>query len=219
MKPEFKTFNLEVKEVEEKGNTGILRGYASTFGNVDLGLDVVDKGAFKKTLKESKGRFPILADHDWAKHIGFNVEAEEDEKGLLVEGEINLEVAAGKEKFSLAKQALKLKAKMGLSIGYMTIKAEPDSKNPSIRRLKELKLYEWSPTAFPMNVEAMVTGAKSLSDIDKAQFLLTQLKEQGIGTEILEMALAQNALAAKKGYDPAIGQSFDRMIQMLGAGK
>jgi len=57
---QFKTFPLEIKDVDTQGT---IRGYASTFGNVDLGLDIVDKGAFKKSLKENSGVFPILADH------------------------------------------------------------------------------------------------------------------------------------------------------------
>ena len=49
MRPEYKTFELKLDDAEPKG---LIRGFASTFGNIDLGADVVDKGAFKKTLKE-----------------------------------------------------------------------------------------------------------------------------------------------------------------------
>ena len=56
-------------------DAGEFCGYASTFGSIDLGGDVVEKGAYKKTLIESNGRFPILDHHDPTRQIGWNVEA------------------------------------------------------------------------------------------------------------------------------------------------
>lgn len=211
MSIEIKTFSLKVNDVDSKGN---IRGYASTFGNVDLGFDIVDKGAFKKSIKENNGKFPILADHNPSKQIGWNLRAEEDEFGLYVEGQIDLNVQDGREKYSLAKTALEIGAKMGLSIGYMTIKAEPDREKPMVRRLKELKLFEYSIVTFPMNTEAMVTGAKSLVGIDKASFLIQQLLSNGVSREELEQAL--HVEAALKSDDPTqLSQSMDRMIALM----
>lgn len=209
MKTEFKTFPFEIKDVDSQG---MIRGYASTFGNVDLGLDVVDKGAFKKTIKESQGKFPILADHSPSKQIGWNLRAEEDSNGLLVEGKLDMNVQLARERYSLSKTALEIGAKAGLSIGYMTIKAEPDAKQPQVRRLKELKLFEYSLVTFPMNMEAMVTAAKGLGEIDKARFLIEQLKQNGITTQDLELAL--RAEAVNQDYDPTkLGQSLDKLIE------
>ncbi len=43
---------------------GTLEGYASTFGNIDLGADVVVKGAFTDTIGNIKAHgIPLLADH------------------------------------------------------------------------------------------------------------------------------------------------------------
>lgn len=210
---QFKTFSFELKTADNEtdGDIGRFEGYASTFGNIDQGLDVVDKGAFKVTIKNNKGRFPILADHDWTSHIGYNEEAKEDNVGLLVRGAINLKVQKGIEKFALAKQALELKTPMGLSIGYSTIQAQPDDKQPQVRHLTELKLWEYSFVTFPMNVEAMVTTAKSLGALDKATFLLSQLKAQGISIRDLEMALQlegrQNDMDPEKTL-----QSMDNLI-------
>ena len=208
---EYKTFELEMKEADESEGLGRFEGYASTFGNMDLGFDVVDKGAFKSTIRQSKGRFPILADHNWEAHIGYNETAQEDDKGLYVVGAINLKVQKGSEKFALAKQALGLKTRMGLSIGYTTIQAKQDDENPRVRRLTELKLWEYSFVTFPMNVEAMVTTAKSLGELDRAKFLLQQLKLQGVSTSDLEMALRTEA--ADVDEDPnLIVQSLDKLI-------
>lgn len=59
MKTEIKTFDFKVDATDVK--SGLIRGYASTFGNIDLGDDIVEQGAFKKTLKETGGKWPILA--------------------------------------------------------------------------------------------------------------------------------------------------------------
>lgn len=208
---EFKTFELEIKEAEAQDEYGRFEGYASTFGNVDLGLDVVDQGAFARTLKQNKGKFPILADHDWTSHIGYNETGREDKTGLFVSGAVNLKVQKGVEKFALAKQALNLDTRMGLSIGYSTIQSKQDDTNPRIRHLTELKLWEYSFVTFPMNVESMVTAAKSLGGIDKAKFLLQQLKLQDISIVDLEMALRLEA--AETDRDPKqILHSLDNLI-------
>lgn len=158
-KPLFKTFPFEIKGIDD--SDGIIEGYASTFGNIDLGDDIVDRGAFKKTLKESKGVFPILNNHNPYDQIGWNMEGREDDKGLFVKGKIDQNTPNGKARFSLAKTGMQIGANSGLSIGYMTIKAEPDKDRPAVRHLKELKLMEYSMVTFPMNEQAMVTAAKS----------------------------------------------------------
>lgn len=213
---EYKTFELEFKEAKEDGpdSLGKFEGYASTFGNIDLGFDVVDQGAFKNTIKQNKGRFPILADHAWDAHIGYNEQAVEDSKGLYVVGAVNLKVQKGAEKFALAKQALSLKTRMGLSIGYTTIQAKQDDDNPRIRHLTEVKLWEYSFVTFPMNIEAMVTTAKSLGALDTVKLLLQQLELQGISRRDLELALRTEAAQVDK--DPKmILQSLDKLITIF----
>lgn len=208
---EFKTFEFEVKEAETDENYGRFEGYASTFGNVDQGNDIVEKGAFKVSILQNKGKFPILADHNWEAHIGYNESAKEDKTGLLVSGAINLKVQKGIEKFALAKQALELKTRMGLSIGYSTLQSKLNPDDPKVRHLTELKLWEYSFVTFPMNVEAMIVAAKSLGALDKAKFLLKQLREQDISIRDLEMALQLEA--ASNDEDPAlICQSLDNLI-------
>ncbi len=103
---EFRTFSFKLGDVKEVANgLGRIEGYASTFGNVDLGLDIVDRGAFKKTLIEQV-KVPILADHQPESHIGWNQEGTEDDKGLFVAGDIEMAVQKGAEKYALAKSAV-----------------------------------------------------------------------------------------------------------------
>jgi len=216
---EFKTFGLKLDALDA---TGVMRGYASTFGNVDLGGDVVDKGAFKKSIKETGGNWPILADHNPTDHIGWNLRAEEDEKGLFVESQIDLNVQKGREKYSLAKKAMELGVSMGLSIGYMTIKAEPDRANPMIRRLKELKMFEHSIVTFPMNTLAGITSLKAaahisdLQRVDEILLALKQWKKLGYTKKDFETALEKCFQAAKKMQDPASASlAIDNLIATL----
>jgi len=214
-KVERKSFELEIKDAD---SNGMIRGYASTFGNIDQGMDVVDKGAFKKSIKESKGLWPILADHDPTKQVGWNLRAEEDDKGLYVEGKLDLNVQSAREKYSLAKTAMENGAKMGLSIGYMTIKAEPDREKPMVRRLKELKMFEYSIVTFPMNTAAMITQMKSTPDRNQQEWLknhLVQLKQQGI-TEA-EIMLALQGEAAHDESEPDLIHSLSQLIETIRA--
>lgn len=169
---EKKTFQFEIKSFDDE--TGTFEGYAAIFGSMDYGGDVIEKGAFKKTLKEHSS-FPILWQHDSTKPIGLG-EASEDDTGLYVKGKLNQEVQQAKEAYALIKQG----ALKGLSIGYSTIQ---DAWENSIRKLKEVKLYEYSPVTFPMNPLAGITGVKSMEDFstktaDVATTLQQSLQEQ-----------------------------------------
>jgi HK97 family phage prohead protease len=206
-----KVFALKISEAAE----GRIKGYASTFGNIDFGDDIVDKGAFKKTLKDSKGVIPILADHDPSKQIGWNLTALEDEKGLLVEGQLNMESPLARERFALAKQGMELGAKMGLSIGYLTIKAEPDEERPMVRRLKEVRLMEYSLVTFPMNPKATLTAAKSIRELTEEFF--ERAIELGATPSEIDTALRTRE-AAKTSDDPNVVQSIDSLIQLLNGG-
>src|SRR5690606_27708003 len=142
---------FEVKQLDE---AGVFEGYAAVFGNEDLGGDVIEPGAFKKTLKENP-TLPILWQHDVREPIGVSLEAYEDGKGLRVKGQLNLETSRGREAYALLKQG----ALRGLSIGYDTIK---EAWHGSVRRLKEIRLWEWSLVTFPMNPRAQVTAVKAV---------------------------------------------------------
>lgn len=145
-------------------DAGTLEGYASTFGNVDLGLDVVVKGAFLKTIARVKAEgIPLLADHvaSTASVLGTIFDAAEDRKGLKV-----------KARFSSAPSAQDVRTKLieghlgKLSIGYEPTKyAYQDRDGKTVRLLQEVKLWEASVVVFPMNPEATISRAKSLADM------------------------------------------------------
>lgn len=133
----------------------VIEGYASLFGRVDQGGDVVVAGAYGASLKRLSARgerVRMLWQHDAAQPIGIWDEVREDGQGLWVKGRLLPEVEKGREAIAL----LAAGAIDGLSIGYRTVKAERDGKGR--RLLSELELWEVSLVTFPMLREARVAA-------------------------------------------------------------
>jgi len=152
-------FNLKIKSVDD---TGSFVGMGAVFNNIDLGNDLIEPGAFARTLSAGK-KFPLLWQHDPSNPIG-SVEASETPQGLMVKGQLLLDDPTAMKAYQLLKAGI-IK---GLSIGYDTIK---DAMDGTVRRLKELRLWEVSVVTFPMNEAAMVTSVKGVSDADRAKHL------------------------------------------------
>jgi uncharacterized protein len=152
--------SFKMIEASDNENIGIIEGFASTYGNVDLGGDVVEKGAYTQTLRHRKGMVPLLLDHNYTTSAVAGVGYLEDaEEGLKLRGEMPLDVPEIASAYRKIKFMIDRGMKMGLSIGYDTIKSMPGDNG--IRRLKELALHEVSITPFPMNTEAMIMSAKA----------------------------------------------------------
>jgi uncharacterized protein len=152
-------FSFEVKSV---GDEGTFTGLASTYGGVDLGGDTIMPGAFTKTIAEKHGQVPLLMGHDTGSPIGLAT-LTDSPQGLVVKGELVLEADGAKSAYALLKKGVI----RGLSIGYDTVKSTMAG---GVRQLSELKLWEISLTAFPMNPEAMVTAVKSSNEDEIRQF-------------------------------------------------
>jgi len=154
MSIERKTINFEVKEINEE--EGTFTGYASTFSDVpDSYGDIVDPGAFKKTLKAQKGQIVSLFNHSVMEPIGKPTEMAEDGKGLLIKAKLSLGVQRARETLALMKDGVITQ----MSIGYQTIKEKTID---GIRHLQEIKLYDVSPVIFAANTEAVITGVKEM---------------------------------------------------------
>ncbi|MEM9780866.1 MAG: HK97 family phage prohead protease [Pseudomonadota bacterium] len=130
---------------------GLVRGYASRFGEADRGGDVVVAGAFRRALERLRdrgGRLAFLWQHDPARPIGVWHRAVEDRVGLRVEGRLLAGVQAAREAAALMAAG----GLDGLSIGYRVIRAEPRvvAGRRVGRRLLEIDLWEVSLVTFPM---------------------------------------------------------------------
>lgn len=183
--------NFETKESTEDGIFTI-KGYASTFGNVDEGGDIVEKGAFNGVEKE----MPLLWQHDSWRPIGVIEVLPEDEKGLPIVAKVNLKVRNGVEAMELVKQG----AVKSFSIGYRVVESEVDK---GVRRLQKLKLHEVSLVTFPMNVEAGITGFKSAGELTKREFE-TALRE-ALPKVGIKISRQQAKACASRGFDGLSG--------------
>jgi len=157
---ETKIFRMAIKEIDEEGK---FQGYLSVFNNVDRGGDLVEPGAFKKTLSENKA-FPLLWAHsaqDPSNIIG-TFHGKEDKRGLLIDGEFFLDQPGGQEAHAVVKKLYAKGVKVGLSIGYQAKQwvMDEDENKGTIRRLSEVELFEGSMTLFPMNEQALVQAVK-----------------------------------------------------------
>lgn len=166
-------------------DSGVLEGYLSTFGNVDLGYDVVVKGAFKKTnAKVNSEGIPLLADHvaSTASVLGTIFYAAEDAHGLKI-----------KARFSSAPSAQDVRIKLleghlgKMSIGYQPVKfAYEERDGVTVRVLQEVKLWEGSVVVMPMNPEALVSRVKSIAsglDPDARMALAAELASKETANE------------------------------------
>lgn len=165
---------------------GRFTGYGSVFGNVDSYDDIVVQGAFASTINNfgEKKKLPILWQHDASNPIGVYDSMQEDGTGLLLEGQINLDVQRGRETYALLKQG----AINGLSIGYAVKKYEMNQ-DTNIRLLKELDLYEVSLVTFPANDRARVTSVKTADEIKTIRDLEKYLRDAGFSrSEALRVA-------------------------------
>jgi HK97 family phage prohead protease len=93
--------DAQIKSEGPELGPGEFIAYASIFGNVDSYGDVVQPGAFTKTLQDwaAKGDvIPLVWAHstDPDYYLGHILEASEDDRGLRVKGRIDLETPKGK---------------------------------------------------------------------------------------------------------------------------
>ena len=162
-------------------------GYGAFFGNLDAYGDVIQKGAFKDTLKDwnkTKKLPPMLVQHGgWmmtdmdALPIGMWDAMSEDETGLYVKGRlINLDTERGKTIHGAMKEG----ALDGMSIGYRAKEFSLGTKPDEPRRtLKKIDLMEVSVVTFPANGKARVSSVKNAGMVKTIRDFEELLRDAG----------------------------------------
>ena len=200
------TTQFLIKEVDD---TGVFSGYGSVFDNVDGGRDMVIKGAFKNTLEthdKNKTMPLMLYSHNQTKESGEWLEMYEDAHGLFCKGKLwidgpNPDPDALKAYRGMKKQ----KVKMGLSIGYMIPEGGAEFiKDEGYWKLKEIDLYEVSPTPMPMNPKATVESVKAAESIITVRDFEEFLRDSGF-TKEAAVNIASN------GFNRRDSGGFDRI--------
>lgn len=182
---------FEYKFTEEGGKpAGTFEGYAAVFGNIDSHGDVIEPGAFAKSLLEreraGRGLPPMYKMHggrlfkgNQHEPVGVWLKMAEDTNGLPVEGRlIGLDTEQGKWNYALAKEG----GLPGLSIGYNVpphgAKNGAGKPGEPKRYLKMLNLTEVSLVDDPSNVLSRVYLMKSRwSDEAKAADEIKTIRE------------------------------------------
>lgn len=153
---EHLTVPFEIKGVDlEKGE---FTGYAAIFDNIDLGNDLIERGAFTKTLQENGHRIKICWQHDTKEPIGKPIELREDSTGLFVKGKVS-QTTRGRDALILMRDGVVTE----FSIGYDSVKYKF---NGPVRHLKEVKLWEISPVTFAMNPSAGIIAVKAMNETE-----------------------------------------------------
>lgn len=201
-----------------KGAEGVIEGYASLFGKMDEGGDVVMPGAYTKCLDRMKvegRRVKMLWQHDPSHPLGVWDEVREDKKGLWVKGRILADVEKGREAIAL----LGAGAIDGLSIGYRTVSASRGTKGE--RLLNEVELWEVSLVTFPMLTSARVAAKAAAEEFSSGNVAAMKrevedyLRDAGFSNA--EAKAGSSALAVKIGSMREAGTGFDELIAAVQA--
>jgi HK97 family phage prohead protease len=204
----MKRFNVpaEFKDIQD---TGTFSGYASIFGNVDLGGDIVERGAFEEIAKTKDGQVRILYQHDMRQPIGKAI-VKQDENGLHFDGKLVLEDATARKCYAFMKAGIL----DGMSIGYDVLDNGSEMMNSGIRKLKRLKLWEISLVTFGMNPLAGVDTVKSAEAIKTVREFEEFLRDAGF-------SVAQAKSIASVGFKEAesnqreVGEEAKRIAEMI----
>ena len=160
----YKSFRFNVKSIDNGNdkNIGIIKGLASTFGNIDRDGDIMMPGAFTESLNDFKDRdqkIPMLSSHQFDALIGgYDAnEIRETSEGLEVVGQVDLNTQQGQESHSLAKNGFLT----SFSIGFSATRANMSVDDDGNTLFHKVELFEISLTPFPANQEAVITSVKT----------------------------------------------------------
>lgn len=186
-----------VEGVKALTDTGEFEGYASVFGEVDQGGDVVLAGAFRDSLSARPAdRVKMFYMHESDKPIGKWLEIREDGRGLYVKGKILTTIEKGREVYEMLREGLL----DGLSIGYRTLDDEFD-RTQGVRRLKTVDLREISVVTFPMLESATVSLVKGETLPTERQFERFLMRDAGFSAQQAKAIIAGGYKAIKTERD------------------
>ncbi len=168
MKKELKFLNIPFEVKSDSDKELIIEGHGAIKGNIDSYKDVIQDGAFKRTIKEQGERIAFCYQHDIWNPIGKIQEIKEDDKGLWIR--VKISDAEGDIKTKIREGILK-----ELSIGYSVIEAKRGEKDgEDVNFLMEIKLYEVSLVTLAANplalVESMKADGKTTHEVIEEEF-------------------------------------------------
>lgn len=202
MDPILLSKNFTAKaETTEDGSPGEFVAIVSAFGNEDSQGDIVERGAFTKTLAEwtVKGRpIPIVWSHqfhDPEMFLGEYTAAEETDEGLKLTGQLDLDHPKAARVHKLMKSGLIVEFSIsGLVREYELIEKDDDEDDDGWgwflpMRIKDLDLWEAGPCFKGANANTELLSVKTVKD-------LAQTRRREKGRTVRDMILAATRTGA-----------------------
>lgn len=193
-------------DVKADGDSRVIAGRGSVFGNVDRGGDIVQAGAFSESLASGR-KVAMLWQHDSREVIGVWTKVTQDADGLLVEG-VLADTPRGNEAYTL----LKMGAMNGLSIGYQTVDCKYQD---DVRVIEKADLWEVSLVTFPMNELARIDAVKA-AEMTKREFEQKLVRDAGFSQSVAK-ALMAGGYEAIQGKRDAADDGLDELRVALAA--
>ncbi|MCT2085046.1 HK97 family phage prohead protease [Microbacterium enclense] len=195
-----KTIDVEVKAVGDDGS-GEFEAYASVFGNIDSYGDVVVKGAFADDLDRwgaDGAGIPIYWRHrmdDPFMNLGATLKSAEDDHGLLVRGQLELDEATAAHVYKLIKTGRVRQ----MSFAYDIVEAgwvekTENGQNVSYYELRKLRIQEISIVPVGANQETEIVSVKTA--LQSVETDVTKTGRQLSADERAELIAASRSLKA-----------------------
>lgn len=204
MRSKFLKAKIKAAGQDDNLDEGTIIAYASVFGNVDSYGDVIEKGAFARTLAEwedSGDRIPLLWGHqmnDPMAHIGYITDAVEDDKGLRINAKFDF------EDNPTAKQVYKLckgRRVRDLSFAFDIKEHRWDEDH---RIISDLDLYECSIVTVGANPETEIVAVKNrIIESVKSATDIPSEKLEDLRDELVEAVAAIDAVLAPASEETA----------------
>ena len=179
-----KTFTAKATASKDPDKRGQFVALVSAFGNKDSQGDIVEDGAFTKTLAEwiVKGRqIPIVWAHqfgDMFKILGGYEEAEQTSEGLKLTGQLELSWPEAQRVYELMEKELVVEFSISGQVrDYELIEDDDeDSWWPSMK-IKDIDLWEAGPCFKGANANTQLLSVKSDGHLDGRA--ITALRKEG----------------------------------------
>lgn len=219
----IKSISYGFKDVDTK--QGLVSGYFANFGTRDSDGDVIEKGAFIKSINEhgpksKQPRIKHLLDHDTKKAVGVIQELDEDNYGLYYVSK------AGRHQNGVD---FLLMVEDGIisehSIGYSVVKYRSESdevKKESTWYLEELKLWEGSSLqCWGANPNTPIEGVKEQAFENIAERMQTlerairngKYSDEAFKCLEIELISIKNTLQLMDGYKRPASQATNETKQ------
>lgn len=185
---EYKNITGGVTDVDTSSRR--VTGYLSTFGVKDYDNDIVERGAFQKSISERMNSIFFLNQHNWSQPHGKFAVLKEDSKGLYFESNPLPNTSYSNDTLELYATGIVAEH----SHGFVTVKKAMEG---DTRIIKEVKLFEGSNVTLGANNNTPFLGFKSLSMVevnDQVGRIIKALRNGTFTDEtfgLLEIALKQ----------------------------